>query len=492
MDTRANHRAMGFLAAALAAVLLGAPACQTATIPLTNIPVPVPSLPFRLDFWRQHDRDFSKMTWVASFDAVHETLAAEYPFTEWKGVDWDVLRETYRPRIGEAAARDDEVAFYLALREYIYAIPDGNMGLYHHEPAKHADIGGGYGFCAIPLDDGTVVAHVLMQDGPAAEAGMEWGAEIVAWNGVPAAEALEAARYIWADSPPATPEARRIEQARFLGRAAVDTPAEVVFHNPGAEKPRAANISAVYDGYKALDASYPHQAVEGEFASPMSSQILPGGHGYIRLHFMAPTITVPFPLQEFRGAMAKMKRNNVPGIVLDIRGNTGGARNLIAAMLGHFLTEEVFFEDTAHYDRARGEFEVAEGARLTIPPRAPEYTGPLAVLVDHRTIGCAEGIPMALQSRENTVIAGFTGTHGSFAPSGGYIALPRDNAVYYPFGRSLDADGNIQLDSDAGGHGGVAPTLPVPLDRERVEAAWRHGEDPVLDAAVEALSAMAL
>jgi carboxyl-terminal processing protease len=482
---------MGFLAAVLAVVLLAAPGCKTATIPLTSIPLPVPSLPFRLDFWRQHDRDFSNMTWLASFDAVHETLAAEYPFTEHKGLDWEALRAEYRPRIADAAERDDEVAFYLALREYVYAVPDGNMGLYHHEAAKYADIGGGYGFCAMPLDDGRVIAHVVLPGGPAAEAGMEWGAEIVAWNGAPAAEALNASRVIWADSPPATAEARMMEQARFLGRAAVNAQAELVFHNPGAEKPHGVTIAAVDDGYAALSASYLHETAEGEFASPLTSSVLPDGHGYIRLHFMAPTITVPFPLQEFRGTMAKMKRNNVPGVVLDIRGSTGGARDLVAAMLGHFVTEEVFFEDIVLYDRAQRAFEDEPRTRVTVTPRTPEYAGPLAIVVDHRTSGAAEGIPMALQGRENTVIAGFTGTHGSFAPSGGYIGLPRGNAVYHPLGRSVDADGRVQLESDAAGHGGVAPTARVPRDVEHIEAAWRNGGDPVLDAAVEALAAMA-
>ncbi|MEA4807496.1 hypothetical protein, partial [Acetobacterium wieringae] len=46
--------------------------------------------------------DFSDLSWTAAFEALHETLAQEYAFTEWKGIDWDSLHATYAPQIAAA------------------------------------------------------------------------------------------------------------------------------------------------------------------------------------------------------------------------------------------------------------------------------------------------------------------------------------------------------------------------------------------------------
>jgi hypothetical protein len=210
--------------------------CTTTTLPVANIPIPLPNLPFRLDFWRAQDRDFSDLEWVAAFDAVHETLQGEYPFTAHRGIDWAAKREEFRPHIEAAAEAQDAAAWYDAMRRYVYSIPDGNMGLYDDDAAREALIGGGYGFVPLLLDDGTVIATVVDGDGPAAKAGMQWGAEITAWRGLPVMEALEASPWHWAERPPASPFARRFEMARFATRAPVGSEAAMVFQNPDAAR----------------------------------------------------------------------------------------------------------------------------------------------------------------------------------------------------------------------------------------------------------------
>ena len=476
----------------IALVLLMLAGCTTTNLPVANIPIPVPDfqeLPFRLDFWRQHDRDFSDMEWVAAFDAVHETLAREYPFTEYRGIDWAQKREEFRPRIVAAAEAKDSVAWYDVLRQYIYSIPDGNMGLFENDEAREALIGGGYGFVPFVLDNGTVIATVIDEDGPAAEAGMAWGAEITTWRGVPVMEALESSPWHWADRPPATDFARRFEKARLATRAPVGTESAIVFQNPDGAAPVAATLTAVDDHFANLGRTYLHESEVGEFSAPVKSDILPNGYGYIKVQFLAPTITVPFPLQEFKAALIKMGREEVPGIVLDLRNNSGGTRELIADALGHFVTEDKFFEDMAYYDADAGNYVVAEEARLTIKPRRPHYDKPMAVLIDYRTLGGGEGMARILDGLPSVIIVGISPTHGSFAPGGGYIELPNDAAVYYPLGRSLDAEGHIQGESAPDGSGGVAPDVTIPLTRANVRRAFVDGQDVGLDVALEALQA---
>ncbi|MFP4501702.1 MAG: S41 family peptidase [Candidatus Hydrogenedentota bacterium] len=484
---RGRARLLGLL---LTGILL-ATGCTTTKMPLTGIPLPVPDLPFRLDFWRAHDRDFSDMEWVASFDAVHDTLVAEYPFTEHKDIRWGALREAYRPRIVAAVEAEDPAAFYVALREYVYAVPDGNMGLYDNPEVREAEIGGGVGFAVLPLDDGRLIASVVTEEGPAAQAGMAWGAEILGWNDMPAADAVEMVPVLWARRPPATDVARRFEQARFLARMPAGETVTVTFQNVGEETPKTATLTALDDDFATLEATYLHDSEVDELESPMSSEILANGMGYIRLKFMAPTVVMPFPSQEFRASLTKMKRNNVRGLVLDVRGNTGGTRELIAKMLGHFFEESMLLEQMAYYDEESQAWEAVEEGRLEVPPRSPHYGGPLAVLVDYHTVSGGEAMPMVLKRRSGTVVAGLTGTHGSIAPAGGYIELPNDSAAYYPVGRSLNAAGEIQVESNAAGEGGVLPDLKVPVNRDTAEAVFAGGEDVVLDEAIEALEEMA-
>jgi carboxyl-terminal processing protease len=82
---------------------------------------------------------------------------------------------------------------------------------------------------------------------------------------------------------------------------------------------------------------------------------------------------------------------------------------------------------------------------------------------------------------------GFWGTHGSFGMSGGEMYLPGGYTLYYPIGRSLDADYRIQLDSDEDLRGGVTPDIRVPWTEETVHKAFVERQDVLLEFAVRSL-----
>lgn len=477
-----------FAVGGLCGVLL---TCTTTTIPLTKIPIPVPDLPFRIPFFGKKDLDYSRLGWLGAFDAIHQKLAAEYPFTAHKGIDWASHYEAFAPRISAAEAAEDEAALYVALLEYVYAIPDGNMGLYDDEDIRRDHIGGGLGFGVIQLDDGRVIAHILLDDGPAAAAGMQWGAEIVEYGGTPVQNALDGTPVIWARRPPATLAGRRIEQLRFLTRCPVDSEVGVVFKNLNAAEPVQATLRAVDDGYETLNQTYLYDSEVSDFGSPVEAKVLPSGLGYIRLHFFAPTVTTPFPANAFKSEVASLVRKGVPGLILDVRGNSGGADDLVPKCLGHFFREAVFYEDIAIYDKEAQDFVVKEDAHLRIEPRDPYFEGPVAVLVDYSTFNAAEGVPMALQRRPGTRIAGMSGTFGSMAVGGGYADLPDGRALYFPVGRALNEAGGILGEGNAAGEGGVQPDLRVPLDVDTVRAVYADGEDVTLRYAEEAILAAA-
>ncbi len=477
----------------LAALCLTVAGCTTTKIPMTEIEVPMldvpmPNLAFlKVPLFNRGEGDLRGQDWREAFENMHLQLVREYPFTTHKAIAWDEIHDESLPLVAVAAGQADAEAFYRALRSYLYSIPDGQMRLSEDEAEREAAIGGGFGFAMLRLDDGRVVAPVILKEGAAGMAGMAWGAQILAWNGRPLDEALADYVPLWADMPPATTEGREAARLRYLTRAPAATVAEVTFRNPGEEAARSFKLEAVADDFAMLDLARPHAGELDVFDSPIQSETLAGGYGYIKIYFEGPTMTTPFPARVFRKAVLDFVQNNAPGLVIDVRGNSGGDSSLVPAFLGHFFYEAVFYQDVLLYNPQTGGFDVDPDMRLTIEPQAPYFDGPVVVIVDEFTYGAGEGIPMALQREGRARVLGFHATHGSFGITGGDIAMPKGIMLSYPVGRAVDAAGNTQLDSDAQGNGGVQPDVRLALDESKLRALYVDGADVLLAKAVELL-----
>src|SRR5258706_9225662 len=104
---------------------------------------------------------------------------AEYPFTRWKGIDWAVLHAEIAPQVAAAQASKDERAWYRSLRELAWSVPDGHVGIEGDDRGlRHDEVGGGFGFQIVQLDDGRVLAKRVTPGGAATSAGMDLAAEI--------------------------------------------------------------------------------------------------------------------------------------------------------------------------------------------------------------------------------------------------------------------------------------------------------------------------
>lgn len=458
--------------------------CARQTIPMTGISMPLPDvtrvsrlLPFT------SETDLSSMRWSRAFEAFHARLALEYPFTDWKQIDWDSLYATYAPQIAEAEAAKDHEAYYTALRQYLYHIPDGQVQIGAMPEYRESAIGGSFGFSVMGIDDGRIIVHVLDEDGPAAHAGILWGSEVLEWNGMPVREALAQTDITWSTYPPATREGRSLMQQRLLTRAPVGEAATITFRNPEAEVPSTVSLYALADSYEMLDRTKLNRQYMSEFESPITTRTLPSGYGYIQVRFIAPTMTMPFPVRAFRSAVNGFVRDDAPGIIIDVRGNVGGTFAFVPSYAGHFYEGHRFYEDVAYYQADSGSFEVDPESRLRIEPRDPYYDGQVVVLINDATIGSGEGLPLALQGLPNARIMGFSGTHGSFGAGSRNINLPGDISVWYPLGRSLDEDGNIQVDANAAGQGGIQPDIRLPLNAGSLRMIYQEDIDFELQSA---------
>jgi C-terminal processing protease CtpA/Prc len=422
--------------------------------------------------------DYSAMGWLEAFEALHKKVSLEYPFTDLKSLDWDALYNEFAPKIEAAEANKDETAYFLALRDYAWSIPDGHVGL------SFGDIGdqlftqetdGGYGLAIIGLDDGRVIASIVLGTGPAAGAGIERGAEIISWNGKPIQDALDEV-LPWS-MPFSTDEAKRVQQFRYLLRTPVGTEAEVTFQNPGAAA-QTVNITAVAEresfSATSVFAGYDYNAL------PVEYKILPSGYGYIKINSLSDDINLIIRLWEW--ALERMISNGVPAIIIDLRQNSGGSP-LGTLFASYFVQERLDVSRSYYYSEKSGEFETFGPPDYTEPDDELYYDGQLGVLVGPACASACEDVAYVLGLLPQTRVFGFYASSGMFGEvARGQYELPGGYSFQAPTGLDRDMEGNIVIEGT-----GVVPDVDVPLNEETVLAQYVEGKDVVLDFAIETI-----
>jgi carboxyl-terminal processing protease len=444
---------------------------------------PLSNAPYRELFDEAETPDFSRLPWSVAFEKLHEHLSRAYAMGEWKRTDWRALHDATAAKIAAAAAGHDRGAYDRALREYLWSLHDAHVGLAGDAALRVAATEGGYGFALIHLDDGRTIAHVLIENGPAASQGMRWGATLLSWNGVPIDEAVARTPDLWNARPPATAEGLRLARIRLLARAPVGTQATVVFRNLDETAIHTVTLRAAHDDFEPLKrAGQRHQFSLA--ARNIDVRVLPERIGYVKIRAELPTLPQLLPERIVRQAMERFARVGVHGVIIDVRGNFGGADKLVPLMMGFFVDRPYFYERVTLYRPKTGQFEVEPIGTLWTEPREPHLAGPVAVLVDETCVSSGEGFGLVARQLPGAHVVGFHGTYGSFGVSGAEVKMPAGLTVEYPNGRSIDEHGQVQVDSDWRMEGGIVPDVRVPLTLDNVRAQFMGGHDVALDTAI--------
>ena len=506
------------IAATTACVLVGA-AAAVAGAPQTGIAADRAAAPdaaqsaARATYTPPQGADFSGLSWLRAFDALHEKLSREYAFTQWKCVDWEWLYAKYLPRVLAAQDAGDLGAYSLALKQYTMELRDGHVsvGATTQEAQETMEAltlrraGGGFGLVATRLDDGRLVASWVKPGGPAALAGVETGAELVSWGGEPAAAAL--ARTSTALAPQMPTDWRVThEKSRFLVRAPVGAVKAVAFRNPGRARPLTARLTAVDDDLETLRLTDARSVLsKGEWPERVvEHRIVDGDVGYVRVVFEldlpavlpgdhTPTLTL------FRRAVDEFIAAGVRGVIIDIRGNAGGYDSMPPAFMASFYDRRSLYEYQSYIDPQTGLFQIwlsddatgeftRPGQGLWIEPGDRRYAGPVVALVDNGCISSGEGIALAVKRLPRGKVVGVCGTNGSFGMTGGWALMPGGLSVGWPYGRSLDSRKVVQVDARRG-EGGVTPDVRVPMTLRNAVRIYR-GDDVVLEYGLRTLRGM--
>lgn len=159
------------------------------------------------------------------------------------------------------------------------------------------------------------------------------------------------------------------------------------------------------------------------------------------------------------------------GIVMDLRGNGGGAGAMVMGVAGHFLADRVSLGD---YRTRRHTLQFRANPRVVSPSgeRVEPFAGPVAILVDETSGSASEVFAGGMQAIGRVRVFGTTSLGGVLPAF--FDRLPNRDVLYHAVADFATPDG-IVLEGR-----GVIPDEPVRPTRRDLLA----GRDPVMDAAL--------
>jgi carboxyl-terminal processing protease len=324
-------------------VTIPAPAASPAGFQptLTAPPTVTPQLPL------------SAATRQQIFDEVWTTVNTNYIDPQFNGADWAAVRTDYAVRVTAAA---DDAAFYDLMAAMVRELNDQHSRFLPPAAAAEEDLltAGrdervGIGVIVQPRESGLLIQHVF-PDGPAAEAGLQPRDRIILIDG---------------DS--------------FRSRSLEGQPGSRV------------QLLIVRPGSESFSVQLTRRFVEGQIL-PLQRR-LNGNIGYLAVS----TLWVNDMHRRVETALNDLTAAGpLDGLVLDLRGNPGGWRDVLIGILGHFTVGEV------------GGFTSRTGTTpLKIPAAAPQLQGlPIAVLIDRSTASYAELLAAVLQAEADALVVG--------------------------------------------------------------------------------------
>jgi len=422
--------------------------------------------------------DFSGMSYTEAFDAMLEKFRTEYAFTAYKGIDWEALSSAFRPRFEQAEQRRDSNAYALALRDFLWSVPDAHVGmdLTPLYGMVYDEISGGLGLSIRELDDGRVLAAFVLDGGPAEEAGIAFGAQILELNGQPIEDVLDA-NVPWS-SPFSTETAHRLEQLRFALRFPVEADVRVTYRNPGGTPTTTTLVAA--PEFDSFDFTDPFSATTG-FELPVEFYVLDSGYGYVSIYsfFDNQILTV----QLWERMIQAFNDSDVPGLVIDLRSNSGGSGFLADQMAAYFFEDELVLGNTGYYDDSIGDFFFDPGDENTffLPRQDLRYRGDVTLIIGPSCVSACEFFAYDMTLQDRATIVGEYPTAGAGGSVEDFL-MPDDISVRFTIGRAVDAQGEIHIEGV-----GVVPDVRVPVTEQNLRAIFLEGRDVVLEQAIEAL-----
>ncbi|MBX7053973.1 MAG: hypothetical protein K1X36_03380 [Pyrinomonadaceae bacterium] len=431
--------------------------------------------------------DFSNQTILESFNSLIDLLKERYAYTDLRKIDWDKKRVQYLDRVKEADRTNDLAEYYSLLYDFAARIMDGHVQVISYDPkivSKRRDnfvkeVEGDLGFRMIRYTDGRFMIYSVSDDSSAKKAGISTGSEIIRINGMDPMSHL--------DSRPRMgffgSEGRATQVALVFGaRFRLGTSVTVEYKRAGENEVRYTNLVATK---VAEPKDLPSMPPLANRQTPFEIREIgeDGKYGYVRWPNFS---NIPYFMAGFETFLSMSYGK--PGIVIDMRGNTGGLMGMFYTMASFMFTREkpatMDWLDMYAYNDVTHRFEKESDEslkKLWSPIPEIAFKGEVVVLVDGESASSGEFFPQFLQKSGRATVISDAYTDGA----GGSLRmalLPGKMSFTYTGGQSFYA-GTREVNLEGKG---VTPDIRVPINDEYVNRRM-SGEDVVLKAAVDYL-----
>lgn len=395
---------------------------------------------------------------VETFDAAWRIVDQQHFDPEHNGVDWDAAGEEFRPR---AAAAQDVDELRSAITEML-----GRLGQSHFSLMPQEILGTGAagssasppGTCGLDLRviDGEPIITRAPRGDPAAIAGVELGWKLLSIDGKTVEEAL-------ADLPEGGTLRRSTAAWRVLLRGIdgeVGTSVALVFED-GEGATHAVELERIERDAIPFDMpGLPTFFLELSRRVVRQDELRVGVIGFS--NWFTPLV------RDMDRYLVDLR--DCDGIVIDLRGNTGGDASVARSLASHFFTEPTSL-GTQKMRNGNTEYSVRPRSRYASIDVGP-FEGPLAILTDETSGSCSEVFTGGMQALGRARVFG-SRTAGAALPAT-MTELPNGDYLLHAIGDFLTVNGN-SMEGD-----GVEPDEAVTLTRDDVTA----GKDRTLEAAV--------
>lgn len=391
----------------------------------------------------QEARQRSHTERLAVFDEVWATIDREYYDPTFRGLDWGAVRERYRPRVAAAA---DDASFLGMIESMLSELRDAHT---RYSPPQTSPGGApqprGRFEVSLGWAEGVVIIASVEPGSEAARSGVRPGMVLAAVNGEPTARLFSLIRSEYAGS-----SSERAMTGVLLG---------ALLYGGFLGPERTLRLEGYDSGVFEVKLRR-REGIAGTAPPEVSSRRLPGEIGYVKLNSWSAGVGA-----SFRRELAGLR--DTAGLVIDLRGNSGGSRDELIEVASNFFVAPV----NCGVNRSRsGEVTSYNTFKVAEP-----YLQPLAILVDAEAASASEWFAAVMQEHGRALVFGRQ-TCGCVLnqttrriKGGGELSWSY-RLTLSPKGRVLEGDG-------------VVPDETVPL----LIADVREGRDADLDRAVAKL-----
>ena len=388
-----------------------------------------------------------------NFDALWNAIDTAYACFKLKSIDWQEVGRRYRQQLDTTSSDDD---FYALIFRLVNELKDTHSWL--------------QGYKDLVLQDATDLSIDLFEERPfvvavkpgseAAVAGVTPGWEVLSVDGLTVAEKMEALRpHLHACS---SERAYHRGAGRRLLAGESGSMAAVTLRSPdgGTKTLALRRISGPGIRPPARAAAF---ALTRQHFVHFGRH--PSGLGYIQIESFNGREEIA---DEFDRALEALR--DAPGLILDIRDNTGGFGQ--PRIVGRLLKKRTL-ASVSYIKNGPGHSDLDRRKGYLDPTGGWQYTRPVALLVNDVTGSASDLFACELRSARRVIAVGTT-THGNLSGVGTFAVLPCGLVVRISNGYISDA-----RDRPIEGNGNIPDVTVAPTIQD-----FLNGRDPVLERAV--------